>query len=92
MTEKSQDAAPPQLVLAASTALQNALLQGSTVPRPELDGSGPRSVLLDELARIATLVAAVAQTSTQSRDLDVERSAAELSTALIALRKRVSGH
>jgi hypothetical protein len=77
---------PVQLVRGATAALLQALTQGQVQPRPELDGSGPHSVILEELARLGQLTAVVAHTVTGRRSIDVERAAGELASALVALR------
>ncbi|MDT7743976.1 MAG: hypothetical protein QOE59_3054 [Actinomycetota bacterium] len=84
MTENAPE--PVKLVRGATTALLEALSQGPIRPRPDLDGSGPHTAILDELARLGQLVAVLAGTATGRRSNEVERAAGELAAALVAMR------
>jgi hypothetical protein len=81
-----------QQVQAATSALLDAVLQGRVPVRPDLDGSGPSSAILGDLARLAPLVAVLAHTATGRRSNQVERAAAELAAALVALRDEPARH
>lgn len=77
---------PVDLVRSATAALLEALVQGQVSPRPDRDGSGPHTAVLDELARLAQLAAVLAGTATGRRSNDVDRAAGELAAAVVAMR------
>jgi len=80
---------PTGQIQPATAALLNAVTGGQQVARPELNGGGPPTTALDELARLARLtqlIALTAHNSTGRRSSDVEHHAAQLSAALVNLR------
>jgi hypothetical protein len=93
-TEGRDQRTPDQVqrVEAATSALLDAVLQGRVPERPDLGGSDPPSRLLEELARLAPLVAVLAHTATGRRSNKVEHAAAELTAALVTLRNEPERH
>jgi len=93
-TEGRDQRTPDQVqrVQAATSALLDAVLQGRVQDRPDLNGSGPSARILDDLARLAPLVAVLAHTATGRRSNRVEHAAAELTAALVTLRDEPARH